>query len=79
MVHAHQRASFASLGIAHHQFRGGRLWPWAAGTGFGPQGAQGAVGSKDQGVDVHAKYLIMTNPSKAARKHQKSQFKFVIF
>ena len=54
---------FEALGIAHHQLAGGRLRGGAAGAGLGPQGAQGAVGSKDQGIEAHGLSLLMTNPS----------------
>ena len=50
MVDSHQRPGFAAFGITQLQFGDGRCRVGAAGAGLGPQGAQGTVGSQNQGI-----------------------------
>ena len=45
-----QRPGFAAFGITQLQFGDGRCRVGAAGEGLGPQGAQGTVGSQNQGI-----------------------------
>jgi hypothetical protein len=44
----------------------------AAGAGFGPQGAQGTVGGKNQGIEAHGPSLLMTNPNTTSQKSFKA-------
>jgi hypothetical protein len=68
VVDPHQGSGFTALGVGHDQLGCAGLWCGAAGAGLGPQGAQGAVGGKDQGIEAHAASLLMTYPNKGPQK-----------